>query len=107
MIVQASELTPQQKAAIEELLGKQLLEREQIEVLVLGDPTVAQARQRAAEELRAFLATPRKPRPGVSDEEFEAAFLEAMRSVRPSYTPYCNEEEGSSGLSQPSDGTAG
>jgi hypothetical protein len=87
MIVQANELTPQQKAAIEELLGRQLLEREQIDVSALDDPTVAQDRQRAAEELRKFLNTPRKPRLGVSEDELEDAMLEAIRSERPNYRP--------------------
>ena len=87
MIVQVNELTPQQKAAIEELLGRQLLDREQIDVSALDDPTVAKDRQRAAEELRKFLSTPRKPRPGVSDHELEEAMLEAIRSERPNFRP--------------------
>ena len=87
MIVQVNELTPQQKAAIEELLGRQLLEREQIDVSALDDPKSAQDRQRAGEELRKFLNTPRPPRPDVSDRELEEAMLEAIRSERPNFRP--------------------
>ena len=42
-------------------------------------------RKAAAEHLRAFLEGRKRIQPEVSDEEFEAAFLEAMRSVRPGY----------------------
>jgi hypothetical protein len=41
----------------------------------------------AAEHLSAFLEKRRRMQPEVSDEEFEAVFLEAMRSVRPKFTP--------------------
>ena len=91
MIVQVDELTPQQKAAIEELLGRQLLEREQIDVSALDDPASAQDRQRAAEELRKFLNSPRKPRPGVSDDKLEEAMLEAIRNERPNFRPFSPE----------------
>jgi len=40
----------------------------------------------AAENLCKFLAARERPRPGVSDEELEAAILEALRSERPHYT---------------------
>jgi hypothetical protein len=44
-------------------------------------------RKAAAEHLRAFLEERKPIQPEASDEEFEAAFLEAMRSVRPNFTP--------------------
>jgi hypothetical protein len=87
MIVQSEELKPNQKAVIEELLGRQLLEREAVSLSTFQSPVVSETKERATEELLRFLQTPGRPRPGVSDEELEEAITEAMRSVRPSYTP--------------------
>jgi hypothetical protein len=48
---------------------------------------MSETKERATEELLRFLQTPGRPRPTVSDEELEEAITEAMRSVRPNYTP--------------------
>ncbi|MDR3773195.1 MAG: hypothetical protein P4L26_07605 [Terracidiphilus sp.] len=86
MIIETAELSLNQKAAIEELLGYALSERETISLRTL--PREKSAEQKAAAaNLVKFLAAKRRPRPGVSDEELEAAILEALRSERPRYTP--------------------
>jgi hypothetical protein len=86
MILQSTELTPNQKAAIEELLGRQLLDRDAISVHTLSVPT-AEERLAATEKLRKFLQNTERPRPSCSEEELEDTLTEAMRSVRPSYRP--------------------
>jgi len=86
MIIETAELAPHQKAAIEELLGQPLFEKDAISLRAF--PAAKSAEQRAAaESLCKFLAARNRPRPGVSDEELEAAILEALRSERPHYTP--------------------
>ncbi len=86
MIIESAELTAQQKAAIEELLGRPLLDRESVSVNTISVPTAAE-RQAAKEGLLNFLNEPGRPRPNCSEEELEDAITEAMRSVRPSYRP--------------------
>jgi len=86
MIIEAPELSQHQKAAIEELLGRPLSGRESISLRTF--PAEKSAEQKAAaENLVKFLAAKQRPVPGVSDEELEAAILEALRSERPHYTP--------------------
>ena len=86
MILSAEELSPAQKSAIEQILGRQILEAEAISVRAFAPPPVSMpARQAAVEKLRRFLEGDR-PRASISDEECEAALLEALRSERPAYT---------------------
>jgi hypothetical protein len=88
MIVKAEELSAAQKSAIEQILGRQILEAETISVRAFTSQVPTEAEEQAAsEKIRKFLDEPGRRRPPVSDEEFEAAFLEAMRSVRPHFTP--------------------
>jgi hypothetical protein len=86
MIIETAELAPHQKAAIEGLLGRRLLDHDAISVHTVSVPTAAE-RQAATEKLRSFLMDSGRPRPNCSDEELEDALNEAMRSVRPSYRP--------------------
>jgi len=86
MIIETAELSPSQKAALEELLGQPLREKGSINLREI--PSEKSAEQNAAaESLAKFLAAKRGPRPGGSNEELEAAILEALRSERPNYTP--------------------
>jgi hypothetical protein len=86
MIIEAAELSLNQKAAIEELLGRPLSDREAVSLRAL--PSEKSSEQKAAaENLIKFLAARKRPRSGISDEELEAAMLEAMRSERPHYSP--------------------
>jgi hypothetical protein len=88
MIVKAEELSAAQKSAIEQILGRQIMEAEAISVRAFTAQVPTESERKAAKEkLIEFLEQPGRPRPEVSDEEFEAAFLEAMRSVRPYFTP--------------------
>ena len=86
MILKADSLSPEQKSVIEQILGRQILEAEAISLRAFApqapDPSVRQA---AAEKLRRFLEETDRPRAGVSDEECEAALLEAIRNERPHY----------------------
>ena len=88
MIIEAAELSPSQKAVIEELLGRQLLDREAISLRPFDAAETTPGQSAAAEHLRAFLE---RPRPGrradVPDAELDEALLEALRSERPHYTP--------------------
>lgn len=85
MILSADALSPAQKSVIEQILGRQIHEAEAISLRAFAPPVSTPERQAAAEKLRAFLEGDR-PRAGVSDEECEAALLEALRSERPAYT---------------------
>jgi hypothetical protein len=88
MIVKAEELSAEQKSVIEQILGREVLEVESISVRAFDPQVQTESERKAAtEKLIEFLEKPGRPKPAVSDEEFEAAFLEAMRSVRPHFTP--------------------
>lgn len=88
MILNADALSPAQKSAIEQILGRQILEAEAISVRAFAPlPIDLPERQNAMEKLRGFLMENDRPCAGVSDEEAEAALLEALRSERPDYTP--------------------
>jgi CO dehydrogenase/acetyl-CoA synthase beta subunit len=50
-----------------------------------AEATTTEERKTAVESLRKFLTARERPRLGVSDEELEAAILEALRSERPNY----------------------
>lgn len=85
MILSAEALSPVQKSVIEQILGRQIQEAEAISLRAFAPPPVAlPEHEAAAEKLRGFLEGDR-PCAGVSDEECEAALLEALRSERPTY----------------------
>jgi hypothetical protein len=88
MILSADALSPAQKSVIEQILGRQILDAEAISLRAFAPPAVdLPERQAATEKLRGFLQERDRPRAGFSDEECEAALLEALRSARPHYTP--------------------
>lgn len=88
MILSADALSPEQKLVIEQILGRQILDAEAISLRAFAPPPAATPeRQAAVEKLRSFLQEAGRPRAGISDEEMEAALLEALRSERPHYTP--------------------
>ena len=83
MLVLASMLSPSQKAALEELIGRKLSDEETVRLdTFVEQQSSASEREKARENLLAFLRNSPRPRPGVSEEEMEAAILEAIRSVR-------------------------
>ncbi len=77
MILQTTELTPSQKAAIEEMVGRKLQDQENI-VLCGGTPKVAstEERQSAAEKMRHQLDLLDKSQRRMSIEECAAELLE-------------------------------
>jgi hypothetical protein len=86
MILQKEDLSPSQREAIEQLIGRRLQDEESISLMAFSFESLPNSeRQAARKELLEFLESDR-PGPQGSEEEFEAAFLEAMRSVRPGYT---------------------
>jgi hypothetical protein len=86
MILSADALSPAQKSVIEQILGRQILDAEAIILRAFAPPAATPERQAAVEKLRSFLDGADRPRAGVSEDECEAALLEALRSERQAYT---------------------
>jgi hypothetical protein len=88
MIRAAKDLSPDQRAAIESLLGRRVLENEAISVRAIEPPALSDERRkevlRGLEEYFAKVDAQRQP---VSSEEADALIDEAIRSVRPNYRP--------------------
>jgi hypothetical protein len=76
MILQSAELSPSQKAAIEEKVGRKLLDAENI-VLCGGNPKVANSadRQNAVLQMRQQLSLLDRSQRRMSIEEWTAALL--------------------------------
>jgi hypothetical protein len=88
MIRNAKDLSPAQKAAIESILGRQVLEQEAISIRAFDLPALSTERKRElAEQLRTYFAEVDARRQPVSLEEAEDVLNEAIRSVRPGYRP--------------------
>jgi hypothetical protein len=89
VICNAKDLSPDQRKAIESLLGRTVLEDEAISVRAIEPPPVsAERRKQLAEELRKYFAeVDRRRRPG-SANEAEEILTEAIRSTRPGYRPH-------------------
>ena len=86
MIRQARDLSPEQKTAVELLLGRPLDEKEAVCVQAFEpNPISEQLRREISDELRKLLAeVDVSLRPAIPDET-EEIFAEAMRSSRPGY----------------------
>ncbi len=86
MIRHAKDLSPDQKAAIESLLGRRVLEDEAISIRAIDPPALSEERKHElAGQLKKYFSevdTRRMPGPA---EEAEEIIDEAMRSVRPAY----------------------
>ena len=86
MILHAKDLSPDQKAAIESLLGRRVLEDEAISIRAIESPTLSEERkQELAGRLKKYFAEVDAHRKPSSPEEAEEVIDEAMRSVRPCY----------------------
>jgi hypothetical protein len=89
MICNAKDLSPDQKAAIETLLGRRIQEDEAVSVRTFEPVAVShQRRLEIANELRKYFAEVDAARKPVSEVEAEDIITEAMRSVRPGYRPH-------------------
>jgi hypothetical protein len=89
MIRNAKDLSPDQKAAIESLLGRRILEDEAISVRAIEPPALSDERKHElVEQLKKYFAEVDARRQPGSPEEAEEIINEAMRSVRPGYRPH-------------------
>jgi hypothetical protein len=89
MIRNAKDLSPNQKAVIESLLGRRVLENEAISVRAIEPPVLSdQRRHELAERLKQYFAEVDARRTPGSAEEAEEILTEAMRSSRPGYRPH-------------------
>lgn len=95
MIVRAKDLTPEQKAVMETLLGRSLSDRDEFLLdtyvrpgRILPSTTTDEEREAAWEGLRAYLDERAAKRPpDITHDEEEEIILEALRSTRPNYRP--------------------
>ena len=89
MICNAKDLSADQKAAIESLLGRRIQDGEAVSVHTFEPAPVLQQRKlEITDELRKYFAEVDASRKPVSEEEAEDILTEAMRSVRPGYRPH-------------------
>ena len=89
MIRNAKDLSPDQRAAIESLLGRRVLEEEAISIRAIEPPVLSDERKHElAEQLKNyFVEVDARRKPG-SPGEADDIINEAMRSVRPGYRPH-------------------
>ena len=88
MICHASELSPDQKAVLETLLGRCVQDGEAVSVRTYAPASVSpQRKAEIAQELRKYFAEVDAARNSVSEADAEAILNEAMQSVRPGYRP--------------------
>ena len=88
MICNVEDLSPDQKAAVETLLGRRVQDGEAVSVRTFEPVSVSRQRKlEISDELRKYFAEVDARRKPVSEEEAEEIITEAMRSVRPGYRP--------------------
>ena len=86
MIRNAKDLSPDQKTAIESLLGRRVLEDEAISIRAIEPPALSEERKHElAGQLKKYFSEVDARRMPGSPEEAEDIIDEAMRSVRPGY----------------------
>jgi hypothetical protein len=89
MIRNAKDLSPDQRTAIESLLGRRVTEDEEISVRAVQPPALSdQRRKELVEELTKYFAEVDARRKPGSPEEAEEVLTEAIRSTRPGYRPH-------------------
>ncbi len=89
MICNARDLSPDQKVAIESLLGRSISDEEEISVRALQAPEGVSPQRRAEilAALKAHFARVDARRLPMPDDEAENIINEALRSTRPNYRP--------------------
>ena len=91
MLYQVKDLSAEQKRAAEILLGSPVSEDDAVSIKNLGPSTLFPSKLSPEERVEAWRALNERfttaPRPGVSEEEEDAAVNEAIRSSRPNYRP--------------------
>ena len=89
MILDVKDLSPDQKMAVETLLGRPVSEQEIVSVQALQPPAISdQRRQEIVEALLQYFAEVDAKREPVSAEEADDIINEAMRNSRPDYRPH-------------------
>jgi len=89
MIRNAKDLSPAEKAVIESLLGRRVLEGEAISIRAIEPPALSdRRRQEQAAELRKYFSEVDARRKPGSAEEAEEILTEAIRSSRSGYRPH-------------------
>ena len=89
MIRNAKDLSSEQKAVIEGLLGRQVLDNEAISIRAIEPPALSdQQRQEQAAELRKYFSEVDARRKSGSSGQAEEILAEAIRSSRPGYRPH-------------------
>ncbi len=89
MIRSAKDLSADQKAAIESLLGRRVLEDEAISIRAISPPALTEERKHElAEQLQNYFAEVDARRKPGAPEEAEDIIDEALTSVRPGYRPH-------------------
>ena len=89
MMRKAKDLSPEQKVAIESLLGRHVLDDEAISVRAIEPPALSdQEKHELAEHLRKYFAEVDARRHPGSAGEAEDILTEAIRSSRPGYRPH-------------------
>jgi orotate phosphoribosyltransferase-like protein len=89
MIRDVKDLSPDQKMAVESLLGRSVLEQETVSVQAFQPPAISdQERQEIVGALRQYFAEVDAKRQPVSDQEAGDTINEAMRNSRPGYCPH-------------------
>jgi hypothetical protein len=88
MIRHAEDLSPDQQAAVEVLLGRRIRQGEAVSVRAFEPAVVPQQqKQEIADSLRKYFAEVNASRRPASEQEAEEILIEAMKSVRPGYRP--------------------
>jgi hypothetical protein len=89
MIRSAKDLSLDQRAVIESLLGRRVLENEAISIRAIEPPALSDQRRREqAAMLRKYLSEVDAGRRPGSPQEAEEILTEAIRSSRPAYRPH-------------------
>jgi hypothetical protein len=89
MTHRVKDLSPEQKSAIESLLGRPISDEESISVKTFAPSSRLSGGERAAaiEKLNRYFSRVDANRQQVTAEEEDAIINEALRSVRPGYRP--------------------
>ena len=86
MIRDVKDLSPDQKVAVESLLGRSVSEQETVSVQAFRPPTISgQRRQEIVEALRLYFAEVDLKRQPVSADEADEIINEAIRKSGPGY----------------------
>jgi len=90
MIHKAEDLSPDQRVAVESLLGRPILAGEAISVRAFEPASLSDQRRREIVEAltRYFAEVDASRTELVSAQEVEETIIEALRSSRPHYTPH-------------------